>query len=86
VSRSADSLRGLIARALQVDPALITDDVEFNSIAQWDSLGHVDLMISLEDEYGISISDEQTVELLSYRAIEAFVNAALHPPEQEGAA
>jgi citrate synthase len=82
--RPVDSLlRALVAKALQVDPAFVTDDLEFNSIAQWDSLGHVDLMLLLEDELGITISDEQTVELISYRAIKAFVEATVSaPPER----
>ena len=37
-------------------------------------------MLSLEDEYGITISDEQTVELISYRAIKAFVESAMSEP------
>jgi acyl carrier protein len=66
-----------VAQALQVDPALITDDLEFNAIPQWDSLGHVELVLLLEGALGITISDEQTVELISYRAIKEFVEAAV---------
>jgi citrate synthase len=76
-----DSLRALVARALEVDVTLVTDDLEFSSIAQWDSLGHVDLMLALEGEYGVSISDELTVELISYRAIRTFVEALMNAAE-----
>lgn len=47
----------------------ISPDVEFNQIVQWDSLGHVSLLIALEKEYNIAIDFEMLTKLVSIPAI-----------------
>lgn len=64
-----------MANALRVEPAQITDDLEFNSIPEWDSLNHVALILSLEEAYGLTIGDDQIVELTRFSAIHQFVAA-----------
>ena len=65
----------VVANALRVDPAALNDDLEFNSIPEWDSVNHVALILSLEETYGLTISDEQIVTLTRYRAIREFIEA-----------
>jgi acyl carrier protein len=43
----------------------ITDDSSPENIAEWDSLGHVTLVIELESAFGVSFSPEETVEMIS---------------------
>lgn len=43
----------------------ISDDASTESIEKWDSLGHLNLMISLESEFRISFSDEEFMSLTS---------------------
>jgi acyl carrier protein len=45
--------------------AEINDDASTDSIEKWDSLGHLNLMISLESEFGVSFSDEDFMSLTS---------------------
>lgn len=45
--------------------AEINDDASTDSIEKWDSLGHLNLMISLEGEFGVSFSDEDFMSLTS---------------------
>ena len=47
----------VIAKALVIDVTRVTDDLEYRSIREWDSLGHVALMVALEDAYGLAIDD-----------------------------
>ena len=75
----------VIAKALVIDVTRVTDDLEYRSIREWDSLGHVALMVALEDAYGLAIDDELTLDLRSVAAIREFV-AADRPDTPEPAA
>ena len=66
------TIEAMVARALNIDVARLTDDVGYQSIAEWDSFAHVNLMLALGEELGIEITNEQMLELSSMRAIKAF--------------
>lgn len=40
--------------------------LEYQSIPEWDSIGHLSLVANLEDAFGISIDIEDITELSSY--------------------
>lgn len=46
----------LVSKALSCD--LVSEDAELNKIQEWDSLGHVSVLLQLEQEFGIEFSDE----------------------------
>ncbi|HZS60917.1 MAG TPA: acyl carrier protein [Gemmatimonadaceae bacterium] len=72
-------LSSVVANALRVDPAVLNDTLEFNSIPEWDSVNHVALILSLEETYGLTISDDQIVTLTRYGAIREFIEAHTAP-------
>ena len=59
----------LLAEAFQVPQAEITSDLAFGDLPQWDSMGHMELMMLLEERFGIEISTETIAELVSVPAI-----------------
>ncbi|MFE5870819.1 citrate/2-methylcitrate synthase [Streptomyces roseifaciens] len=67
-----NSVDRLIAHTLRIDEGRVTADLEYQSIREWDSLGHVALMVELENAYGVTLDDELTLELRSVEAIRAF--------------
>lgn len=68
-------LREVVATALQIDPARVDDSLDFDSAPEWDSVKHISLVLALEGEYGVTISDDDVVELTSYPAIRALIGA-----------
>ena len=40
-----------------------------DNIENWDSLRHMNLVVALEEEFGVSFSDDQMSELLNYQLI-----------------
>jgi citrate synthase len=70
------SLQEIIASALGVPPGRITPDLEFDSIPEWDSLNHVNLMLALENHVGTEIDADLMITLTNVRAIYEF--AARH--------
>jgi citrate synthase len=51
----------LISRALGVSRSAIDDSTSNRTLEQWDSLGHVTLVLELEASYGISLSTDETL-------------------------
>ncbi|HEU4565862.1 MAG TPA: acyl carrier protein [Gemmatimonadaceae bacterium] len=68
-------LEEVIASVLRIPAERVTDALEYDAVPEWDSMGHVGLMLALEGEYGIAISDETVLELTSVRAIRAYLAA-----------
>lgn len=65
----------LIARALGIAEDRVTGGLEYQSIREWDSLGHVSLLVAIEQEYGVEIDDDLTLGLRSVAAIRDFAAA-----------
>ncbi len=71
-------LRGLFADIFHVQPGDVNAEMQFGELPQWDSMGHMDLMVALETKYGIEISAETISQLISIPAIIAYIEAKQH--------
>ncbi|MFO0701274.1 MAG: acyl carrier protein [Nitrospira sp.] len=63
----------LIATTLKVSTSAVTDALSFGDHAAWDSLTHIKLIEAIEQTYGVTIGDEEMLELTSVQAIREFV-------------
>ncbi|SFX57340.1 citrate synthase [Thermoactinomyces sp. DSM 45891] len=62
-------IKTLISNTFKIELDSVVDDLEYLSINEWDSLGHVNLMIALEQKYCIQIDPDLIVKLNSVAAI-----------------
>jgi len=69
-----DRLRGLLAGVFEVAPGEVTDDASPETLAGWDSLRQLELMLALELEYGVRIPADTMLELQTVPAIEEFLD------------
>jgi acyl carrier protein len=63
-------LREIIADVLGVPADSINRNSGPRDFAQWDSAAHIDIVLSVEGEYGVEFSPQEMVEVLSVAAIE----------------
>ena len=68
-----EKLRALLAQQLEISEDKITMDTHIVDDLGADSLDVVELIMSLEDEYGIVITDEAVRELFTVREVVEFV-------------
>lgn len=59
-----DRLQAIVAEQLGVETEKITPDAEFIQDLNADSLDMVELVMSLEEEFGVEISDEEVEKIV----------------------
>jgi acyl carrier protein len=64
-----EELRQVLADVLDLDSSAIIETASIDTIKQWDSLKHLNLVLALEERFGVTLTDEQTVQILSYPLI-----------------
>lgn len=55
----------VMAEIMEVEMTSIKDDSNPDTVEQWDSLAHVQIVLGLEKEFGIKISPEEGIEHLT---------------------
>lgn len=78
VSGVYERLQGIVAEQLGVEPDQVTRDAEFVQDLNADSLDMVELVMSLEEEFGVEISDEEVENIRTVGDAVAYIeeNAA----------
>jgi len=71
------TLKQVMATLLNVDAVTIGPDASMDTIASWDSLRHMNLVLALEEEFKISIPDEDAGNITSYKLIKLVIEELL---------
>ncbi|MGD2027222.1 MAG: acyl carrier protein [Anaerolineales bacterium] len=69
------NVRRLLADSLRVDLGDIAMETQFGDLPQWDSMGHMEVLVALEKEYGVEVTAETITELVSVVAIVQHIEA-----------
>ncbi len=67
--------------AFDIDPRTITVDTSPADVPAWDSMGHVTLASSLEQEFGLSLDVDDLMEMENVREICRVVQSKLSKVE-----
>ena len=52
--------------AFDIDEAVLGADLKYESIQEWDSIGHMGLIAELEDSFDISMEMDDIIDFSSY--------------------
>ena len=63
----------LLVKSLRVPAEQVTPELAFGDLPQWDSMGHMEVMMALEAQYGIEINAETIGALTSISAICSYI-------------
>jgi acyl carrier protein len=64
-----DKLKAVFSALLGVDASRIDHDSSPSTIGAWDSIKHIDLILEIEDQFGVSFEATEVFGLNSYRNI-----------------
>lgn len=59
-------VRSIMSKLFGVAETEITATSSQDTIEKWDSHGHMNLVVALEEEFGITLADEQILEMLNF--------------------
>jgi acyl carrier protein len=68
-----EQLKETMALTLNVRPDLICEATDQEDVGSWDSLGHINLMVALENTFDIALEVEDFARLTSMPAILAYL-------------
>jgi acyl carrier protein len=67
----------ILAEVFGLDPDEIGPGTSKETVENWDSLGHLTLVMALEDEFDIQLDDEETGAIVTFPLITAVVRDRL---------
>ena len=62
-----DKYKDCFKEALELDLKLINDNLKYNSVAEWDSIGHMTLMSALEEKFSISMDTDDIIDFSDFK-------------------
>ena len=66
---SQDRLSIILSQVFGVSADSIKDESSPDTVASWDSMSHINMVLALESEFGISLTPEDAMEMLSVKLI-----------------
>jgi acyl carrier protein len=64
-----ERIRHILAVVLEMPEHEVDERLSAEQTTNWDSIRHLDLVMALEEAFGVSFSSEELGTLTSYRAI-----------------
>ncbi|WP_152058017.1 acyl carrier protein [Aliarcobacter butzleri] len=68
-------IKKVLADVLMVDISLITDDTSPDTLEKWDSMNQMNIIVALEEEFEIQISDDDVIEMLNVKLIQEILKS-----------
>lgn len=72
-----ERVKKVIANVFNLDISDISESTSPDSLKKWNSLGHMNLILALEEEFNITFNDEQVIEIRSYPLIVCIIKEVL---------
>lgn len=72
-----DQVREIIAKVCEVEVSQVTENTAIGDFPNWDSIGHLTILSTIEEVLGISFEPEEMMELEDVNDIVKAVEAKL---------
>jgi acyl carrier protein len=57
----------IFIKSLSINSNKFNENIKYNEIPEWDSIGHMTLMSGLEDGFGITMDTDDIVDFSSFK-------------------
>ncbi|MCE5185826.1 MAG: acyl carrier protein [Planctomycetaceae bacterium] len=71
-----DRLERIFKDAFSIEK--LTDDLSIDNVPGWDSMAHVALIMTLQQEFGIAITPAEAIELTDIASIKNYLRSVAH--------
>ena len=59
--------KDIFIKSLSIDVSKFNEEIKYNEIPEWDSIGHMTLMSGLEEGFSIAMETDDVVDFSSYK-------------------
>jgi acyl carrier protein len=73
-----NQIQTLLVESLRVPADQVTSELAFGDLPQWDSMGHMEVMMALEAQFGVEINADTIAALISIPTIVAYIQENGH--------
>ena len=64
-----NKIKNVISSVFDVNINEISDDTSPDCLDNWDSMGHMNLIVALEEEFNILFDEDEITEMLNFKLI-----------------
>ena len=64
---NSDKYKNTFIKSLSIDNSKFKDNLEYNKIPEWDSIGHMTLISGLEESFKITIDTDDIIDFSSFQ-------------------
>ena len=57
----------IFIKSLDLEKGKFNENIKYNDVPEWDSIGHMTLMSGLEEGFGITMETDDVVDFSSYK-------------------
>lgn len=68
-----EKINKILMETLKVSEEQAKQDLTMDDVNNWDSLTHMNLIVAIEDEFGVELSGDDIAEMISFYAIKSTV-------------
>lgn len=69
-----DKYKKAFIDGLSVEANKVNDDLKYNDIPEWDSIGHMTLMSNLEETFKVTLETDDIVDFSSFKKGKEILN------------
>lgn len=69
MTSSLEKARSLLAAATGLSPSAIGDDASLETLAEWDSIAHVNILLAIEAETGQMLTPDEIWSVSSLKSV-----------------
>ena len=65
----SERVKTVLSRVFNVGEEVVNENSSPDTIEKWDSMGHLNLAVALEEEFKTELSEEEIMELMNFKLI-----------------
>ena len=69
MTKNESRLKQVLANVFDEESESINDESSMDTIENWDSLKHLNLILALEEEFAVSFDEDESIIIISYPLI-----------------
>ena len=73
ISEINDKILKILSKVLKISTIEIKDDFEMNKVPNWDSVAHLDIITSFEEEFNIQFETNDIPKLVNLKNIKMII-------------